>query len=96
MLKHKKRCCGKRSDEITLSELKKLVWGDNAKYEICRLLESIETKNSLNTALNNNNVDAMTGLFTQNLIDVCKQAGLRFNNTTSKHIEKPWVDDKRG
>ena len=57
---------------------------------------SIETKNRLNTALNNNNVDAMTGLFTQNLIDVSKQAGLRFNNTTRKHIEKPWFDDKRG
>ena len=75
-----------------MSECKKLVWDDNAKYVLCRLLESIETKNRLNTALNNNNVDAMTGLFTQNVIDVCKQAGLRFNNITRKHIEKPWFD----
>ena len=74
----------KRSDEITLSEFKKLVWDDNAKYELCRLLESIETKNRLNTALNHNNVDAMTELFT----------GLRVNNTTRKHIEKPWFDEQ--
>ena len=39
-----------------------------------------------------NNVDAMTELFTQNLIDVCEQAGLRFNNITRKHIEKPWFE----
>ena len=88
MLKHKKRCSGKQSDEIMLSEFKKLVWDDNAKYELSRLLESTETKNRLNTALNNNNVDTMTDLFTQNLIDVCKQAGLRFINTTRKHSEK--------
>ena len=94
MLKHKKRCSGKRSDEITLSEFKKLVWDDNAKFELCRLLESIETKNRLNIVLNNNNVDAMTELFAQNLIDVCKQAGLRFNNTKRKHIEKPWFDEQ--
>ena len=36
----------------------------------------------------------MTDLFTQNLIDVCKQAGLRFNNTTRKHSEKPWFDEQ--
>ena len=94
MLKHKKRCSGKRSDEITLSEFKKLVWDDNAKYELSRLLESTETKNRLNTALNNNNVDTMTDLFTQNLIDVCKQAGLRVINTTRKHSEKPWFDEQ--
>ena len=39
-----------------------------------------------------NNVDAMTELFTQNLIDMCEQAGLRFNNITRKHIEKPWFE----
>ena len=72
MLKHKKRCSGKRSDDFTLSEFKKLVWDDIAKYVLCRLLKGIETKNRLNTPLNNNNVDAMTELFTQNLIDVCK------------------------
>ena len=66
MLKHKKRCSGKRSEEITLSQFKKLVREDNAKYVLCRLLESIQTKNRLNTALNNNNVDAMTEIFTQN------------------------------
>ena len=52
----------------------------------------IKTKNRLNTAFKNNNVDAMTELFTQNLINVCEQAGLRFNNTTRKHIEKPWFE----
>ena len=36
----------------------------------------------------------MTDLFTQNLIDVCKQAGLRFINTTRKHSEKPWFDEQ--
>ena len=36
----------------------------------------------------------MTDLFTQNLIDVCKQAGLRFNNTTRKHSEKPWFNEQ--
>ena len=94
MLKHKKKCSEKRSDEITLGEFKKLVWDDNAKYELSRLLESTETKIRLNTALNNNNVDTMTDLFTQNSIDVCKQAGLRFNNNTRKHSEKPWFDEQ--
>ena len=79
------------ADEITLSEFKKLVWDDNVKYELCQLLESIETKNRLNRALNNNNVDAMTELFAQNLIDVCNQAGLRFNNTTRKHLKRTMV-----
>ena len=78
-----------------MSEFKKLVWDDKAKYVLCRLLEGIETKNRLNTAFNNNNVDAMTELFTQNLIDVCEQAGLRFNNITRKHIEKPWFEVQR-
>ena len=94
MLKRKKRCSGKRSDEFTLSEFKKPVWDDNAIHELCRLLESIETKNRLNAALNNNNVDTMTELFTQNLIDVCKQAGLKFNSITRKPNEKPWFDEQ--
>ena len=76
------------------STIGSLVWDDNAKYELCRLLESVETKNRLNTALNNNNVNTMTDLFTQNLIEVCKQAGLRFNNATRKHIEKQWFDEQ--
>ena len=92
MLKHKKKVFRKTIRRFTLSEFKKLVWDDNAKYVLCRLLEGIETKNRMNTAFNNNDVDAMTELFTQNLIDVCEQAGLRFNNITRKHIEKPWFE----
>lgn len=90
----KKKCSGKRSDEITLRESKQLVWDNNWKYELRRLLESRETKSRLNSALDNNNVDEMTELFTQNLNDVCKQAGLRFNNITRKHIGKPWFDEQ--
>ena len=92
MLKHKKKVLRKTIRRDHAKGI--LVWDNNWKYELRRLLESRETKSRLNSALDNNNVDEMTELFTQNLNDVCKQAGLRFNNITRKHIGKPWFDEQ--
>ncbi|XP_048582669.1 uncharacterized protein LOC125568335 [Nematostella vectensis] len=82
------------SENVQLSELKRLRWNNEISSELKLLFESEEMQTNLNAALNNNCVDTSVDLFTETLLSACENAGLRYQNNDIKEssVNKMWFD----